>query len=347
MKQLFIAILCCIALCPQNAYSYIYNEGKIFLQHNGQTIKTYNNKQLQTAINDAIPNDTIYLSNGYFDGMFTINKSIAIIGIGYDSETNIIESWVRGSFKVSTDSIERIHLEGFILKADFNDETYKKSEFCGCLDYDNDKQDILANIKHLELKNIMSSSMLILYGNISDVKIENCKIYNVKDHNYKNKYKYTVSNLTAHNSILGECSSGNPSACWNLSNCQVSLVCGGIIVMNSIIEKVNTLDSSIYSNCILVNSLYEKKYEETLKDVSQDCMVTDHPLESNVQNADCLLSKEQLKEFGYLGTDGTIVGPYGGNTPLTLLRDTPLIKEANITFPFSEYININISATAN
>ena len=359
MKRIFIIIICSLILFPKIAYSWEYN-GKIFLQHNGNIINTYDSKSIQKAIDDAFENDTIYLSNGCFRGFFTINKSLAIIGncASRNSEPSLAnDTEIMGAFKVSTNHIDKILLEGIQFTIDTQDgHGYL---YCFAYNYDIDRDDwynynIYTNINNIIIKHCVFQPTFVLCGDINNVDITNSNFRSIDDENnyFNNNQSNIIAKVTARNSILGSCESSNPKLPWLITNCQLRPRTNFYAtIINSIIDEYDDPEAYPHEpHCMFVNVLYEKRYESLYDGCDkQDCMVTEAVLSSKTSvNADCQLSAEQLKNLGYLGTDGTIVGPYGGANPLTPLRYTPLVKNANINFrKESKAAFINISVTAN
>ncbi len=359
MKRILIIIVCCLVFFPKIAYSWEYYKGKIFLQHNGNIIRTYDSKNIQEAIDDAFENDTIYLSNGCFRGFFTINKSIAIIGncASRSSELPLAnDTEVMGAFKVSTNHIDKILLEGIQFTIDYEDG--HGYNYCFACNYDGDRDDwfnrnIYTNINNIIIKHCVFQPVFWLCGDINNIEISNSNFNTIDDRNdyLNNNQTHIIANVTAKNSILGTCESNNPKQPWLLTNCQLRPRTNFYAtIINSIIDEYGDPETYPYEpHCMFINVLYEKRYEDQYRECDkQDCMVTESVLCSRVTNADCQLSTEQLKNLGYLGTDGSIVGPYGGANPLTPLRYTPLIKNANINIQKeSKVAYINISVTAN
>lgn len=103
-------------------------------------------------------------------------------------------------------------------------------------------------------------------------------------------------------------------------NCNIYSLNGNYFsatILNSIIKITN---SNLHSS-VLLNTLY---YGNNLgnSSVAQNCY-------SNNNNP-FGLTKEQLQAQAYLGTDGTVVGIYGGDTPYTLDPSVPHVTSSDI-----------------
>jgi hypothetical protein len=57
-------------------------------------------------------------------------------------------------------------------------------------------------------------------------------------------------------------------------------------------------------------------------------------------------SVENLTEKNYFGTDGTVIGPYGGNTPYTLVPAVPRVTKSEIKIdPKKQEMNATLTVT--
>lgn len=99
------------------------------------------------------------------------------------------------------------------------------------------------------------------------------------------------------------------------------------------ITKIRQYRRNAYCENCIVNSRYS--FVGTLK----NCLYKDdngtrvdcYKDESwSFNDLDCSLTNEELATKGYYGTDGTIVGCYGGTSPFSLIPATPHIKEHSL-----------------
>ena len=83
MKKILFMIACCLMATAQNVFADDY--GKVFLQHNGNITGVFDGSDINKSIEAAVDGDTLFLSLGSFNGNFTINKSICLIGSGAEA----------------------------------------------------------------------------------------------------------------------------------------------------------------------------------------------------------------------------------------------------------------------
>lgn len=142
-------------------------------------------------------------------------------------------------------------------------------------------------------------------GNIGILKFDRC---NVQSFYYNS---CSVNTLEANNSrCYGLYNGQNTSTTSKFVNCEIrrTFDVAGATFENCILyadDDVKTID-----NCTLTNCLYDSE-KITIGDKSQanGCY--------NMSTSEWNDSRENLREKGFLGTDGTVVGPYGGQTPYT------------------------------
>jgi len=66
------------------------------------------------------------------------------------------------------------------------------------------------------------------------------------------------------------------------------------------------------------------------------------------QNNGCNLTQEELIERGFLGTDGTVVGPEGGSAPYTLIPSGISVRESKLTIDGeNRTLNVRLKLTSN
>ena len=86
MKKILLSVVCLVVLGIQSVQAQV----AIAALHHNDSVKIYSSNAIQSAVDDAVAGDTIYLSEGIFAG-FTVRKPIAIIGAG---QTTIISTWI-------------------------------------------------------------------------------------------------------------------------------------------------------------------------------------------------------------------------------------------------------------
>lgn len=261
--------------------------------HHNDSVKIYSASAIKNAVNDAVAGDTLYLSEGIFGG-FTVTKPIVIIGAG---QTTSISSNV--SIGKSGQTLE----DGLLLSG----------------------------------LNIIQD--IYLFGYVSGVKISQCNI--VGSCNLLNdgcsfdnieiimsqiktlSLASSVKGLTVVASKISTVSGqGATEGSVTFSNCNIS---SG--------SPTNNTNYNNYMNCIIGTCNYGVFYNCLY------CKRTSYPALYNCyQNSDftldddlnCSLTDEQLKEGGYLGSDGSVVGITGGDVPFTLVMPIVQVKEHNL-----------------
>lgn len=335
MKKILFLIACCLMATAQNVFADDY--GKVFLQHNGNITGVFDGSDISKSIEAAVDGDTLFLSLGRFNGNLTINKSICLIGsgaeAGSDSQRSTYIDWGcnpridAGDGKIlSSVTIEGIYSgPGFYAQGKIENLVFKKchiSNTLGISDNSNGGYTKKAIIDRCRLDNISTD------GNIQDATIKNCKIYRV----------------------YGQ--GGQSISACKFINCNIWQVNSNTKAMfvNSIINQVNDgTDSYLSSQSLLVNTLYHNMngYDPMQNCSQQDCWSSTETLIRNDGNYNCSLTADQLKEAGYLGTDGTIIGCEGGVNPYSLVRHAPVITQKGTKVDLDNkkvIINVNVTA---
>ena len=87
------------------------------------------------------------------------------------------------------------------------------------------------------------------------------------------------------------------------------------------------------------------------KSVNQECYtLTLEEGDANLLNdtIECKFSEAELLEKGYVGTDGTVVGIFGGSIPFTLAPSMPRVTEHSIVVDADKKkLNVTLKVTAN
>lgn len=336
MKKLILSIVCLILM---GVLSIQAQTAKIILQH-GDEAKIFASYQLQNAINEAVDNDVIYLNEGTFhstsneDGYYgdsgtnyylRLNKSISFIGAGFDK--TYLFNFVELSDDISV-SFEGMKIAGLGL-------------YFRTLNQKRVIKDVKANkciINWLFFSRYYHTD--ISWPDIQNMQFESCDIGKVYFGNTFLKGLITNCKIGVFDADRNWCN-------LLLKNCNIksfkNLYGEEISLENCIFSK--TENSSIYASNI-INTLY---YRET--DFSFNC--------SNVKNiwltvnalfdinGECTMSDEELKNAGYLGTDGTVIGINGGATPFDLTSSRPNVSEYKIDIdPQTRKMTINLKVNS-
>ena len=334
MKKIIFLIFGCLMAISTGLHAQ-NNTGKIFLQHDGSITQVFNYDGMQKAIDAASAGDVIYLSKGEFNGGFTVNKSISIVGSGADATNNndrTIFNWAGNGVTIGSEE---------------NNNTYSLE---------------------ISIKGVYFSSNVYLRSGVSNVTITKCYFQNSLYNNSsvkkivldRTRFSYfnmdsQIEDLTAKNckfySISGQ--GGTTTASCKFVNCNIYKVATNTkaMIVNSIVNQVGegTTDY-LNTNTILVNTLYHSMngYDPMEKASRQDCYSTTETLITNNNDYECAMTKDQLQANGYLGVDGTVVGIEGGANPYSLTLHTPSVtsKGANVDLN-NKKVTINVTATAN
>lgn len=335
MKKVLFMIACCLMATAQNVFAD--DNGKVFLQHNGNITGVFDGSEISKSIEAAVDGDTLFLSPGRYTSNLTINKSICLIGSGAEAGSD----WQRSTYMdwgsnpridagedkiLSSVTIEGIYTtSGFYIQGKIENLVFKKCYFNNTFRISNNENGGYtkkAIIDRCHLDYISTD------GNIQDATIKNCKIRNAYGQGGQNN-----------------------SAC-KFINCNIHQVDNNTKAMfvNSIINHVNDgTDSYLSSQSMLVNTLYHNMtgYDPMQNCPQQDCWSSTETLIPNDGNYDCSLTADQLKEAGYLGTDGTVIGCEGGVNPYSLVHHAPVITQKGVKVDLENkkvIINVNVTA---
>ena len=280
---------------------------KALLQHNGQ-VTLFDGSNMQAAVDAAQDGDTIFLTLGTFNP-FTINKKVTIRGTG---ETSIINGDVTINIPYSPtlDSplLESLAVSGNVtVSSSLSNFQLRKCKISGyCYLGGGQNGDInggtieKCQIGYVRFQSSVNNSTY--YGNVDDFYFDRCNITNTLE------LRSNIKSMTVMNSFVSILSSsGSMSNNTTFVNCNINrLNCNYLSAtfINSILY--NYSNYSTINSSVLLNSLVNRSYLSIgSSSVAQNCYLVSNPSTSTTD----------LQYNGYLGTDGTIVGPYGGSTP--------------------------------
>ena len=101
-------------------------------------------------------------------------------------------------------------------------------------------------------------------------------------------------------------------------------------------------------NCSFINSLVGFTIPAAVN-VKENCYSPNEPsfFDWNKING-TIASQEELIERGFLGTDGTVVGPEGGSAPYTLIPSGISVRESKLTIDGeNRTLNVRLKLTSN
>lgn len=335
MKKLFLSFVA-VLLGSITANAATYN--KALLQHNGE-VTLFDADKIQDAVDAAVDGDIIYLTLGTFQP-FNVTKKITIRGTG---ETSVIDGSVTINIP-NTPTLTNPVLETLSVTGSVT---------------------VSSAISNLLIRQCKISSSLSLTGAISGGKIERCRISSVSfsgtildftvDRCSVTTFPLSssIQSMTVVNTSIGALSA-NSGATNNTTfvNCYLTLSntnnFSGTII-NSILKHAGnsnkTLNSSVLVNSLIItnyigmSSGYSSTYSLSIgsSSVTQDCYI----VSSSSTDASTLQSN------GYLGTDGTIVGIYGGDTPYDdnmLVAKVPKVTSSDLDLDL-EQKKLNVTLT--
>lgn len=307
----------CIIMMSVAANAITVN--KAMLVHNDQ-VTLYDGDQIQSAINAASDGDVIYLTLGTFKP-FNVTKKVTIRGTG---ETSIIDGNVSisipGSPKLTSPVMDGLAVSGTVtVGAQVDDMILRKCKIANF--------GISAQIDGAVLDRCYITNTLTLSSYIKGMTIVNTKLNDIK-----------ANSGATQNTTFVNC---------NIWRIYVANFSGTII--NSIIQysvnnngNYNATDSNILST-VLLNTLwysYSKYVTIGSSSVAQNCYYLSSSTQFTYNNStyygllnplcECIFSTSQLQSKGYLGTDGTVVGIYGGETPYTLVPSVPKVTSSDL-----------------
>jgi hypothetical protein len=305
---------------------------KALLDHNGE-VTLFDGNNIQDAINAAEDGDVIYLTLGTFKP-FNVTKQITIKGTG---ETSIVDGDVKISIPnsptLSNPVLETLKVSGSVkVTAPLTNLVVRQCKVTSSFG-------IEAKVTGGTIERCPIGTMSFT-GVIQDLTIDRCNVGSGF------ALSSTIESMTVVNSYINSLSA-NSGATNNttFANCNLyfnscSYFSGTII--NSIVGHIG-YDMTLKST-VLVNSLINKKcgsYYMSIgtSSVLQNCYTV------SVNGMDT--STSTLQANGYLGTDGTVVGMYGGDTPYDanmLVPSVPKVTSSDIKLD-NEKKELNVKLT--
>ena len=338
MKKTVLLLVAIIAMCLSAS---AYKTTAVLLDHNG-TITTYEAINIQTAMDDAVDNDVIFLNEGIFPG-FTITKKISVKGLGMNT---IISGDVR--IVMPNDPI--------------NDETVLIEPILEYL-YIQKRIIVPENsfpIRGLKIKQCQCNG-ISLYTMIYDSYIDRCyiagyyvgldgyytynglyigkeKVINIDGYNIY--YEPYVNGLTVVNSRIDNVYSTSSSNCnATFINCHIIEFGGSGFVKNSIIS------STKYRSTHACYARFLYCYYDSGASFGSTCEISRCYERENVEGKNFMeYDSQDIVANGYLGDDGTLIGPLGGNTPYTLIPAIPKVTDGKLSVdPQKQQLNVTLT----
>lgn len=320
MKRFSILIISLTLVILPMAAQDATIKGTITLSHQGnETSFAYN--EMIKVMDAAEDGDTVLLSTGYFQGDFIMTKRLAFIGSGADTDKGRNNyTYYDGRIVINLpadtkltarlfDCIYFFYNSNITFESAIDNVIFRKC----CWDY-----------------NIFSKNT-----NVNYMLVDRCRCELNSDYSFFKK-------LVVRNSYVGGTpheSSGSENVFFY--NCNI---CSGNTWDIGYNNKFSRLFYGTFRNCILsnddcyitnpndpeavtvlINCLYTKRQDY----VDAGCSLLNCYTYTSTNKDVCNFTKEELLSGNYLGTDGTVVGMYGGKNPYTL---SPTNKEVTNKF---------------
>lgn len=276
-------------------------ETKVILQ-NGTNTTIYNGNEITTAIGAAKKGDILYLSEGTYD-KFTIDKEILVRGVGENTYINgDVTIAIPNNPTLTQAVLEGVNVSGNII--------------------------ISQPATNLIIRNTMVADVKV-NGALTNGLIDRCWItgtFNMSDY---------TNQTTVKNSKIAVISAGNLTynKCKFL-NCNIA-------------HRANETTAAIFTNCIIGGQAYSSwaglqtmENSEFTNTLFNTCYGA---IGSTSTQTNCYLDNKSWGFFDegtlessvdltdYKGTDGTVVGIYGGTTQFTLDPQVPKVTESTFT----------------
>lgn len=330
MKKNFFSLCALCALVFNTAFGATVQ--RTILSHQG-VITQYDAIHWSDAITNAVAGDTIYFTAGSF-GDDNVNANLVI-----DKPITLIGAGVAAS------------------DAFFNGHEYYGTEFQGYAK--SGESTLLKTNITIAIPGSVTLTSTVLEGfkipscygfeptvtiteSVTGLKIKRCQIDNTF---------YVSESATATNLVLEDCSIGRLSTARmvnpDIQNCMIFNLSSD----TEEIEFTNCQFEGIEGSC--ANCHYVNCILRSLPDYNTFNYCTywqsesaPHGTISNCWRTEwwTYMTKEQLQQGNYLGTDGTVVGPLGGSAPFTFYPSQPYVSSSTLTYDKNtQKLNVNIT----
>ena len=310
MKKLFLSFVA-VLIGSMTANAATIN--KAILQHNGE-VTLFDGDKVQDAVNAAVDGDIIYLTLGTFQP-FNVTKKITIRGAG---ETSVINGNVTisipGSPKLTMPVLETLNVSGTVnVGAQADDLILRKCKIGNIT--------IEAQVDGAIIDRCYITNTLTLSSYIKGMTVVNTKLYAVQ-----------ASSGATNNTTFVNC---------NFFQLYPTYFSGTII--NSIVQGPYRSSSDTLNSTVLINSVFNQvnysgySFSIGSSSVTQNCYYVN---QTRYVSDACTCSPSS----SYVGTDGTIVGIYGGDTPFTLVPSVPKVTSSDLDLDL-EQKKLNVTLT--
>lgn len=349
MKRLTLFISMLVLTITQMVAQDTSTKGTITLSHQGKE-RVFDYNKMAEAVTAAVDGDTIFLSTGYFEGDFIIDKKLAFIGSGADTDNNNASNYTNYSGKIILKMAENTKLtarlfEGIYLgNASFSFQTaienlvFKK---CNGLGYN---ISVNAEIKSMLFDRCrVNSSDYYSNSNIKKIVSRNCSLGS-----FNCNFGYQSSEDLPFRQFL-HCTMDPSNYAYYDDDGNYHYYCPILAgeYVNCIFDNDDNGDNTGFclydrnntdgvSKASFTNCLFYKPKEgvdifngATVKDNIYYEAPTDNKTEWTRLE---VMTKEQLQSHNFFGNDGTVVGCQGGKNPYSLKIASPIISSSKVHF---------------
>ena len=316
MKK-FLLLAVCFMMMGISASAITIN--KAMLVHNGN-VTLFDGDKVQDAVNASADGDVIYLTLGTFKP-FNITKRITVRGVG---ETSIVDGDVNisisGSPKLTSPVMEALAVSGTVnVSSQVDDMIIRKCKI-GNFGID-------AQVDGAVLDRCYITNTLTLSSYIKGMTVVNTKLNTVK---------------------------ANSGATQNTTFVNCNFYClypsyFSATIINSIIQGPHTYNSNTLNSTVILNSVVNtNSYDGNNSNyfIIGSSSVTQNSYINHFGSSYINSSCECNPSSSYVGTDGTIVGIYGGETPYTLEPTVPKVTDSNLQLDMeNKKLNVNLTVS--
>ena len=340
------SIIIMLGLALMSVQSFADTRAQALLLHNGQG-KSFDANQLQEAVNEAVDGDTIYLSEGTFvtgknnDDTLIVEKAVSIIGTG-----------------------ETTKLAGYVNIAIDGNPISNGLEF-GRMHITKDLV-VIKKMHGLKVSQCFIDGYFTATDTITGIKMDRCFARTFTPTQYIRSATVTNSIFTCIGSFYNDPKKAvyfNSYGCDLLfMNCNIYQISvyepalttkgghvGDATFVNCMIDNIKNWDyrqeANIYTNCLLrgtfasgntVTNCYNNSNFKIEYDVKNSYFIV-----CKLNNQE--VNSEMLRDNGYIGTDGSVVGALGGATPFSMQADGLRVKESVLRVdPDTRQLNVTL-----
>lgn len=351
MKRFTIFITLLVLSVMQMTAQDTSIKGTITLSHQGKTTDfAYN--QMASVMEAAVDGDTIYLSPGYFEGDFVIDKKVSFIGSGADSDngwknctcyssnnSNKIIVKLPENTKLSARLFEGIYFGdiSFKYQTSIENVVFKKCRVYGY------NYSIDAVIKSILFDRCYIHGDNFYTDNVKKAISRNCQIYGLNiwssDGNDENNWQFINCTIDPSNYSYNDENGNYHNYCPIYRGSFVNCIIDndenrdGIKNAGWLYNPSNTemKSSASFTNCLFYKPLEGREIFNGAT-VQNDMYFDASNLNDHQDNSIWGFSKEELLENNFLGNDGTVVGCYGGKNPYSLKQIQTTITSSKVHF---------------